>query len=900
MTHPKRFIREFADSVDAELAEVAANYPYLNCSKSQLVKTLRSYRKILDKNRCRIQKIHGNGGSGIEVCTLLTMLLDRFIFHIAGIVCSAGHECVIAALGGYGRNELNPYSDIDLLFLVENDQNPAVENEISAFIQFLWDMNLDIGHSIRTAEQCIDEAKMDMTFATTLLEGRFLAGNHERWDNLMRMYKGGFLEKNGTYFAMLKIKERNERLSSFGSTVQVQIPNVKESPGGLRDIHTSRWLSALSGRGAAFDDLYKARLLLGHELVEYEKDFEFLLRVRNAMHFVAGKKTDVLEYLTLPHIAQNLGYSGTRTRYTEQFMREYYMRAGRIFRLTGHIIGRFLSQNETEHTRSVKTDPSGLLIVDGKADFPPDAEKSFYRHPEQIIRIFTLAAGHNIEITERATAFIERSIEKFSGDFPKNPAVRDAFYEMLTLQSGIGKAFRLMHEHGVLIKLIPEFGAISWHFQYNFYHAYTTDEHSVRVVENLEKMSRRTLYSLPELSDIMTDVTAKSALYLAGILHDIGKGKGKSHSARGERMAAKALVRLGFDDRTIDLVRFLIREHLTMSHISQRRDMEDIETIRDLVTRVGSAGRLRMLTLLTFADLLALSDDALTDWKKALLMSLYNKTMRYLDKGFEKLSGHSGEALIEKVINVSGAKISKQTVRDHIRHLPEQYTLATSPAHIREHLHGIDVMKRHGVWSSITRRKDISLLTVITKDYSKALSDICGTITTSDINILGAQIFTRSDGIIIDTFLVADIQGKSTIPKEVRLAFKRNIRAVISGKIPVTELIDLNAQRWKRRKQKAVISKPRIVFHNDVSSKYTVIDIFTIDYIGLLYDITSILASFNIDIHTAKVGTDEDQIADAFYVRESGGGKIEDKNTIREITAVLTERLNRAIGRSSK
>ncbi|MCK4828379.1 HD domain-containing protein, partial [bacterium] len=333
------------------------------------------------------------------------------------------------------------------------------------------------------------------------------------------------------------------------------VPNVKESPGGLRDIHTSRWLMMLTGHGDSLRDLYDSKFLYEYEMQAYEEDFDFLLRVRNAMHFIAGKKSDLLAHLSLPEIAKNLKYSGSRTKYTEKFMREYYMRAGRVYRLSGHIIGRLLKSFESSTPRVMKSDESGLQIIDGKADFPPDIENSLQEHPEMIVKVFALAAIQNLEITENTTSIIEKTIHKFDKNLPENPQVRAAFQELINMRKGLGKAFRLMHEHGVLTKLIPEFGTISWHFQYNFYHAYTTDEHSIRVVENLEKMASGTVSSMPELSEIMADVTARGALYLAGILHDIGKGKGKAHSLRGERMAARALVRLGFDERTIERVR---------------------------------------------------------------------------------------------------------------------------------------------------------------------------------------------------------------------------------------------------------------------------------------------------------------------------------------------------------
>ena len=891
------FSEEFARSVDSELAKVARKYPYPNVSKPEEMQSLFAYREVLNKNHDRIKAIHNTHGSGIVVCSLLSKLIDIIIIHISNVlnICKNGEDgYAVVALGGYGRNELNPCSDIDLLFIFEENVERVYEKNIRAMIQFLWDMNLDIGHSTRTLMECIEAAKDDTYLATSLLEARFLTGNKSIWKEFKDLYNNWLRDGASRNLAMQKIEERNTRLKSYYGTVQIQVPNVKESPGGLRDIHTSRWLMMLTEHGDSLRNLYDSKFLYKYEMQAYEEDFDFLLRVRNAMHFIAGKKSDLLAHLSLPEIAKNLKYSGSRTKYTEKFMREYYMRAGRVYRLSGHIIGRLLKSFESSTPRVMKSDESGLLIIDGKAGLPPTIENSLLEHPEMIVKVFALAAAQNLEITENTTSIIERTIHKFDNNLPKNPQVRAAFQELVNMRKGLGKAFRLMHEHGVLTKLIPEFGTISWHFQYNFYHAYTTDEHSIRVVENLEKMASGTVSSMPELSEIMADVTARGALYLAGILHDIGKGKGKAHSLRGERMAAQALVRLGFDERTIELVRFLIREHLLMAHISQRRDMEDEDTIRDIVKRAGSTGRLRMLTLLTFADLMALSNEALTDWKKTLLMSLYNKTMMYLDKGYEKLATQSGKYIINMILSSRRDTLPEQIICDHIELLPEQYIRVTSPANIRAHIRGIERMKRQGVWSSFHHLKDVSLLTVITRDYPKALSDICGTITSSDINIVGAQIFTRGDGIIIDSFLVVDENGDSCIAPETQRTFKRNLQGVISGKLNVRGLIKTHVHRWKHRKRKVVFSPPRVRVHNDISSIYTVIDVFANDYTGLLYDITSVLASYNIDIHTAKIGTDEDQIADAFYVQKSGGGKIEDKKTLDEITGTLIETLNKA------
>ncbi len=890
----------FIKSLDSELERVAHKHPYFHGSASEIRESLDAYREVLNRNREKLKAIHDRQFSGVVVCHLLSQMIDRIIIHISNVLNIGENKqngFAVVALGGYGRNELNPYSDVDLLFLFGENTGSLNNNEIQSMIQFLWDINLHIGHSTRSVMECIVDAVDDTYLATSLLEARYLTGNEAIWVKFKNLYNEWLQKGSGIKLAMQKIEERNKRLESYHGTVQIQVPNIKESPGGLRDIHFSRWLMMLTEQDNNIEALFNSGFLHEYEISVYKEDFDFLLRVRNAMHFTAGKKSDLLEHLILPKIAKNLNYKSTRVKNTEKFMREYYMRAGRVYRLTNHIVGRFRERFEPSTAHEKKSEQAGLVIIDNKVGFSTDIEESLQKHPEFLIKIFVLAAARDIDISWHTIYVIEKNLHKFDDSLSENQDVRTAFQELINTREGIGKVFRLMHEYGVLTKLIPEFDKISWHYQYDFYHAYTTDEHSIRVVENLERMADGSLSDVPELTVIMADVTAKGALYLAGLLHDIGKGVGKSHSVRGERMAAQLLERLGFDERTVDLVKFLIREHLIMSHTSQRRDMDDEDTINDFIKRVRSTGRLRMLTLLTFADLMALSDKVLTDWKKTLLLSLYNKAMIYLEKGYEELAMRSVDKIIHKILRSRSKYFSKHILRDHLKQLPEQYIRVNSPRNIRTHIRGIERMKKSGVWTSFQHMSDVYLLTVITRDYPQALADICGSITSSDINIVGAQIFTRKDGIIIDTFLVVDGHGNSLITSETQRMFKKNIRSVVLRDITVSELIKTHLHRWKYRKKKAIFSRPRIGIHNNISSRYTVIDVFAIDYTGLLYDVTSVLSSFNLDIHTAKIGTDEDLVADAFYVRKSSGGKIEDEKTLKKITETLIETLNRAYKR---
>jgi len=883
-----------AEKVNAELLAIARSHPPGRESQTIVRQSIKAYRALLSLFLRRITKMHDAHSSGIKICSMITDLIDCFVIHAFSLNSSCGNGetgFAVITLGGYGRHELNPFSDIDILCLIGDVTAGKCDNEISKMVQFLWDINLDLGHSTRTVKECIEAAENDTNFATALLEGRYLAGSETLVKNLFVHYNGWLEKISRKQMITEKIEERNQRLDFYHNTVQIQEPNVKECPGALRDIHTARWLLMLTGSGKSIQGFHTSGFLSEQDVSAFEVDLDFLLRIRNALHFLTGKKTDLLDHLMLPDIARNLGYSGEGVYPVEKLMHDYYMRAGRVRRLTDRVTLKILALINGDSVEHFKTTREGFRMSGKKISLSAGQKKSLTVYPELIVRLFAQAGSQDLTVSGETVSTFERFLEKFSGELSLLQPVREAFWNIINMKKGVARTLRLLHEYGVLTKLIPEFGEISWHYQYDFYHTYTTDEHSIRVVENLERMTLGTGVS-PELREVMIDVTARGALFLSGLLHDIGKGRGKDHSRRSERMATLALKRLGFDDRTIELVQFLIREHLLMAHISQRRDIDESDTIDDFIEHVGSAGRLRMLTLLTFADFMALSEEALTEWKKALLWRLYTKALMLIEKGFEFKTAVQGKHGIASFVNALSSSIPENVLKNHLKQLPDQYMRMTRPAAVREHIQGIARMKRCGAWASFRHTGNRSLLTVIGRDHQKALSDICGTITSSDISISGARIFTRNDDIIIDTFFVTTGESQPHIPLELQRTFKQNIVRVFAGKLNVNDLISDYKERWKRRRKKVIFAPPRVKIYNDISTKYTIVDVFATDYIGLLYDITSVIASFNIDIHTARIGTDEDQVADAFYVQHRDGGKIVEEKMLDELKKSIIEKLN--------
>ncbi|MFA6470804.1 MAG: HD domain-containing protein, partial [Candidatus Latescibacterota bacterium] len=748
--HERELHRDFLETFERDLERAAHGFSFSGEGLSR--EGMNKYREVLEKNFERLAVLNKSGASGIDLCSLMSSQTDSFIRHISRICLKGDREpqFAVIALGGYGRRELNPFSDIDLLFLMDESAGARYEGGIAALIQFLWDMNFDIGHSTRTAAECILAAQEDSHFATSLLEARILLGKSELWEEFNLVYENWLKSGAGRRLALQKIEERSLRLEMFGNTVQIQTPNIKESPGALRDIHCARWFLTLTGMGKDIGDLEHAGLLHESETDLLRDGLDFLLRLRNTLHFSAGKKSDVITHLNIPEAAADMGFTGEATLPVENFMHNYYMTAGRVFRLTNRVVGRIRDQFSDGKENEMLVLPIGLRTNDTRIALFEENEDFLLDHPHLLVEIFTVAGACSLQLTENTASVVERVLERLPEDFSNSPEIQKAFHDMVNMRNGVSRALRSMYDHTVLTKLIPEFGRISCHYQYDYYHTYTTDEHSIRVVENLEAMADGKFFAFPEIHALMQDITAKGALYLTGLLHDIGKAEGASHSVHGERLAAQALKRLNFDSRTIELVRFLIREHLLMSHISQRRDMDDPETIRNFSERVRSAGRLRMLTALTFADLSALSEGALTDWKKSLLWSLYTRALQFIEKGYET-TAVTRDAGIEKVVHALNEKISASEIREHAENLPEQYLRVTSPGEIKSHILGIGHMRRLGSWASFRRRGKLNYLTVICGDFPRALSDICGTITASDINIVAAQIFTRNDNVIIDT-----------------------------------------------------------------------------------------------------------------------------------------------------
>ncbi len=876
--------------VEEELAAVERAFAEAGDAPSAVRRRIAGYREVLDRSREAVAVLHREGASGVAVCALLTDMTDRFVSHAVHRVFASSHDSgpAVLALGGYGRRELHPHGDVDLLFVIEDAAEGRYDDAVAAVLQYLWDIGFDLGHSTRTVTGCMDWAVADHTFATSLLEGRFVLGNDTIRRELDTAFLGWLRGEEGQSLSALKLEERAKRRALFGGSAQVQEPNVKESPGGLRDVQFIRWLFRIAEVRGETAPLLKVTGAPGPALVRGEHDF--LLRLRNALHFLTGRRTDLLDHIILPEAAASLGYPGTGNEPVERLMRDYYRHAGRIFRVAERVHARMAEPAEpTVYSRS----RDGILVGSRDLRFDAGASALLAAKPRRLLNLFALAGAQDLRIAGESAMMVEAIVEGLPPVIADDPAVQAAFRDICNLPRGTARTFRLLREYGLMERLIPEFAGIDWHYQYDFYHAYTTDEHSLRVVEHLESFAGQVPPD-PALGAVMAEVPARAALYLAGLLHDIGKVQGSDHPRRGAALAARALRRLGLDERTVELVQFLTRDHLLFSHVSQRRDIEDPETVADFAARIGSAGRLRMLLLLTFADLMALSPTALTDWKRSLLWDLYQRGLHHIEYGYERHTTRSRTQAIETAI-AAFPSTARPDIRAHLEKLPEQYVRVTRPETVARHLRGIAAMQRHGAWASFRRRGAISHLTVITPDYHHALADICGAITASDINILGARIFTRSDGIVIDTFLVTDPAGGAVSDTAVQRSFKRNLGLVVRHEDTAAALIRSHSRRWRRRKKNVVYAPPRVSIRNDISRRHTVIDIFATDYTGLLYDITSVLADLGLDIHAARIGTDQDQVVDAFYV-QLNGEKITDPARLEEIERALIGALERAEG----
>lgn len=845
---------------------------------------------------------HRAGASGRDITAALTARIDALICALYADALDEQNgrmspDYAIIAQGGYGRGALNPKSDIDLLFLFRKKVEEG-DPITRAILHPLWDLHFEVGYSTRTLSDCVAAAQEDTDSLTAMLEARHIAGAPDLAQHLDDMLTRRFFGRKARTFINRKIEERKRRHGRAGASVQLLEPNVKESPGGLRDTHTVGWFLRARRGLRAPEGLLTDAMLTRRNYKLFTDALDFLLRTRNELHFCTNKSFDVLEHDLQPAIAQNLGYTDSDNALgVEHFMRSYYLHARAVKDISDLICERMQGQSSAARAMSLL---ARRELDDGAVLYPthiglPKKRKAFFADiPHRLLSIFLDAQRFGVPINEAAQQAVKDHLHLIDDDLRRSPRAARIFLDILRAPAGIAETLRTMHRLDVLGAYIPEFGGLTCLVQYNRYHIYTADEHTLVAIENLERLMRTPPALVPEdlrhLKRVSNEIPRKDLLFLGLLMHDAGKSaRDSDHSTTGAQMTRTFLERINMPQEQIDIAAFLVQHHLNMSHIAQRRDLSDDTLIADFAAQFSHPDMLRMLYVLTYADLSAVARTAWTAWKAHLLRDLYEKTFRHLTQS-ETDRELAPKKDIQTLIDNLSNRFPPQKLVEHLTNMPPRYPGLNSPEEVARHLVLIDEMGDRPVAITVAPGGLFSEMTICTYDSPYRLSEICGVLATYDINIFSAQAYTRSDGIVIDIFQITGPDGSPDLAPELQQKIQDTLTAVAQGDIHVRDLFAKYQQRWSRRRKPAIPIPTEIAFENGVSGRYTVIDIAAQDATGLLYTITRTLSDLGLDIYTARIGTQADRAVDAFYVRKNSG-KITDKEDIRAIVQTLLERI---------
>lgn len=886
------------------------------------------YKKFLKVEEHRLRMLHRAGADGKTIAAGRSQLMDVVLGHIFKAADEHYRKTqteppvpvALAAYGGYGRGELSPFSDIDIMFLYDapsrgTKRHPYVESIVEQVLYMLWDVGLKVGHSTRTVAEACAQANADMQAKTALIESRLLIGDEKLYDRFRAALMKDCVKGHAEKYIAARMADQHSRHEKHGDSVYLQEPNVKSGCGGLRDFQNLVWMAFFKYGVSTLADLRKQGFLEVAEQRQLEHAYDFILRVRNSMHYLTNRACDVIGLGLQPQIATEFGYrQHDLLRRNEAFMRDYYMHSRNIFLLTNALAermairppGRFANGlNALLGRRSRKEEKfDGFIARDGLIR-AGDATV-FRQEPMRLLRVFLYAQQRGLELSPELRTQIRTNLKLVDRVFQHGAEARDTFLSILQKKGQVARILRMMHETEFLGKFIPEFGRLTCLVQHEFFHRYTADEHTLQVIEHLDRIIDATEPPHASYRRIFQALEHPHVLYLALLLHDVGKAANVDrHAEASNEMARKVAQRLRLGaDETAQLL-FLVRDHLKLSMLSQRRDIDDQATIDAAVRVVRNDVSLDNLMLLTFADAAGTSIKTWTEWKEALLWELYRRTRQALggpEHAKEVLSKRI-EQLYKEVSAQLKNKLPLEEVYSHFELMPASYYINNSAEAIARHLALIhkfltrqmeverpeDALVPVIDWESFPALGH-SRVSICTWDRLGLFSKICGAFASAELNCHSGHIYTRGDHVVLDIFEVADRDLAAVTDEKAIQAAETMLQHMLTNK----EEIDFRELLRRMRASRGEIPKIRVVhiptvieFDNDISKNRTVVEIQTEDRIGLLYAITNTLTELGLDISYAKISTEKGAAIDTFYVQDQHGQQISDDDRLGTIRAKL-------------
>ncbi|OIR06160.1 bifunctional uridylyltransferase/uridylyl-removing enzyme [mine drainage metagenome] len=885
---------------------IAAEVPKAQRRSQVLAVFKDAFKAGHDEVRRRFES-HGQGTEAVrENCFLIDQLVrivhDYALQHEYPVgVATTGQIMGVVAVGGYGRGELSPKSDIDLLFLLPYKRTAHAEQVVEYMLYMLWDLGLTVGHSTRTVDECIRQAKADLTIRTALLEARWLWGDEALYDELKRRYRAEVVAGSMEEFVEAKLAERDSRHQKLGEARYVLEPNIKEGKGGLRDLHTLYWIAKYLYAISDVRELVALGVLSADAAARFEKAQAFLWTVRCHLHYLTGREEDRLTFDMQPEIGRRMNYTDHGgTSGVERFMKHYYL----IAKDVGDLTRIFCALLEEQHKRKPKLRfplalrrgrrLEGFKLEGNRLDVVEEGQ--FEHQPLDMIRLFHTALAQDLDVHPRAMSLVTQSLKRIDGKLRQDGEANRLFVEMLCSPKDPEAALRHMNESGVLGRFIPDFGRVVAQMQYDMYHVFTVDEHTIQAVGILHRLESGQLAAeAPACTEVMKTLLSRRTLYLATFLHDIAKGRNADHSELGAEIVLKLGPRLGLSDEETETASWLVRHHLLMTRTAFKRDIDDLQTISDFVAVVQSPERLKLLLALTVADVRAVGPKVWNAWKAGLLRELYHRALDMMSGG---IGVEKREARVEAAQNALRAALAGQWPAEDIeahlaRGYPSYWVSFDTATHLRQAALVRAAEARQAPLTIDSRQdpaNEVTEITLYTGDHPGLFSQIAGAMALSGVSIVDAKIITMTNGMALDTFTIHDMDG-GPVSNAARLEkLCANLEQGLSGRLRLSREI---AKRRDSVQSRTRVFKvpPRVLVDNKASAKHTVIEVNGRDRIGLLYDITSAMTRLSLQISSAHISTYGERVVDVFYVKDVFGLKVEHERKIRDIREALAAAL---------
>ncbi len=822
---------------------------------------------------------------------LLRTLFDFTTKHVYPISNPTSSEkLALVATGGYGRGELAPYSDIDLLFLIPYKSTPWAESAVEYMLYVLWDLGLKVGHATRTPDECTRLAKEDLSIRTALLEARFLWGEEELFKSAAKKFWRRVINGSGPQFVEGKLEERDKRHKKLGNSRYVVEPNIKEGKGGLRDLQTMWWIARYL-YGINRQTAVKPDILTKAENRQFQKAESFLWTVRVALHFLANRAEERLSFDMQRQLAETLQYKDHPGKSgVERFMKHYFLVAKQVGDLT-RIFCAVLEerQQKTFFSRFRRTKKLKQFIVEnGRLTVANDED--FKTDPGLMVKIFRVADENELDIHPSALRLMKQNLGKISSRIRRHPDVNDDFMAVLTSQKEGEINLRRMNEAGVFGRFIPDFGRVVAQMQYDMYHHYTVDEHTIHAIGLLPRIESGELAEDHPLStEIIQKVISRRVLYVAVLLHDVAKGRGGDHSVLGAEIAKRVCPRLGLKPAETETVAWLVRWHLLMSNTAFKRDLSDHKTILDFCELVKSPERLRLLLVLTVVDIRAVGPGVWNGWKGQLLRELYRAAEEVLLVGHATRGREERVRIKQEKLAESLSKWAPASITDHQKRMNDSYWIAEEHDTLIQNarlMQRVDTQKGLlGVTARIERFQDMTNVAVYAEDHPGMFARVVGALGVAGATIMGAKIHTSRDGMAMDNFTVQDLEGHAFDSRRSLDKLEETILETLSGKVRPKER--LKNKRVFGNKSDAFEVEPVVLIDNKASNWSTVIEVNAKDSPGLLYDLAYALYGLKLSIVSAHVSTFGERAIDVFYVRDLTGQKLSNKVRLRNIEEKL-------------